>query len=504
MATKTADQSVINWRNTMKLSQRLQQLAASLVHPDKPFEPGQIVVYKSLFVEAGENTWSCLMVIMPQRPQLGREPQMHGLYGTRDGRYDLRNAYQASLDYRISVGMYHPLGNDYELMDVDPRHIRLATEDEIKRGDALAYEQALEYLNVNRTPHPAGNIAWMTQKEGDPIDSWKVRPVIAESTWAGGGVEFGAQLGENRSEIRLSTGAEGYYEEQRQRRNQRGLEAYDASPVTVGAKVSSAHGDQRCSISNRPMHYDEFVLYAHAVASGLFDITDVTQVSMDRMILIHSEMPEHVDETVMKHGVAAKWAQALWLGNGRIEVQRLMLDQWWTLPTEVNKALVIKYLHDDRIVGTLYIRSPSIQPGEKEPLSEAVKPLGIDDGVDVYPVGTYDWEGFNDRFAHATTVKEELAIATEYAVELLRTPLIHFPVEHEIHRLGGRLVVVNDRSYADETYVVVIQTDQVVAKLLAEDVTSKQCDVLISSDVNDVVIINVKDSRVISVNIYSK
>lgn len=476
MATKTADQSVINWRNTMKLSQRLQQLAASLVQPDKPFEPGQIVVYKSLFVEAGENTWSCLMVIMPQRPQLGREPQMHGLYGTRDGRYDLRNAYQASLDYRISVGMYHPLGNDYELMDVDPRHIRLATEDEIKRGDALAYEQALEYLNVNRTPHPAGNIAWMTQKEGDPIDSWKVRPVIVESTWAGGGMEFGGQLGENRSEVYMDRSG-------RELPNKR---------------------DQRYPFRNRPMTHDEFVLYAHAVASGLFDITDMGKVSMDRMLLSHSEMPVHMEVTGDGQGVAANWVLAYWCNDNGLAGQHLASKQLFTLPTEANKVLVIKYLQDHRIVGTLYIRSPSIQPGEKEPLSEAVKSLGLDDGVDVDPVGTYDWEGFNDRFAHATTVKEELAIATEYAVELLRTPLISFPVEHEIHRLGGRLVVVNDRSYADETYVVVIQTDQVVAKLLAGDVTSKQCDVLISSETSDAVIINVKDSRVISVNIYTK
>lgn len=151
----------------MKLSQRLGLLASSLVMPDKMFEPGQIVVTKSIFMEPGSEPWERLMVVMSPEQRQHRQELPEPEYVTRERAYGIMPAVSAHGVYNVLVAFYHHMADDYDLATVDARKIRLATDVEIKRGDALAYECALEDQKTRRNDTVSGNTAWLLMGEDE-------------------------------------------------------------------------------------------------------------------------------------------------------------------------------------------------------------------------------------------------------------------------------------------------------------------------------------------------
>ena len=127
----------------MKLSQRLIVLAASLVYPKEAFRPGQLIVWKDIFIDG--NPLDELMVVLP--PAL---PTDH-TYTTR-GELDPRSS-RSAVGYapgggpRIPVGVFSMLAVGHETHWVDPRYVRLATEADVKQADELMQLKAARYLS---------------------------------------------------------------------------------------------------------------------------------------------------------------------------------------------------------------------------------------------------------------------------------------------------------------------------------------------------------------------
>lgn len=231
----------------MKLSQRLGLLASSLVMPEKMFEPGQIVVTKSIFMEPGSEPWERLMVVMPPEQRQHRQEFPEPEYVTRERAYGIMPAVSAHGVYNVLVAFYHHMADDYDLTTVDARKIRLATDVEIKRGDALAYERALEYQKTCREATISGNTARLLKKD-DEVPTARVP--LDESTWAGGGITL--------------CGNNSYGERQFQSRNDCGLKDWTRDNTRTDAVMSAKDLSDKHMLGTKNITITTPVLSEHA------------------------------------------------------------------------------------------------------------------------------------------------------------------------------------------------------------------------------------------------